>query len=137
MVGFNIFQDGGSSDTVNVLDDDGHDVRGGRQLLATQYERSKENSMRPEHWNERGYGLNSSLIPIGTDSIVGTVYNTASEIGRPPPFGGHGRSGSAAAFDVFIDEDLKEDVTIKENNDEKIIDQRSLRQRLDGGAVSG
>ena len=119
--GFNIFQDGGTSGPVNVLDDDEHVP--GRQLLATERERSKENSMRPEHWNEREYGLND---------------HPATDIGRPPPFGGHSRSGSAAAFDVFIDEDLKEDVdvTIKENNDEKIIDQRSLRQRLDGGAVS-
>jgi hypothetical protein len=119
--GFNIFQDGGNSGPINVLDDDEHVSGGGRQLLATERERSKENSMRPEHWNERGYGLND---------------HPATDIGRPPPFGGHGRSGSAAAFDVFIDEDLKEDVTIKDNNDDKIIDQRSLRQRLDGGAVS-
>lgn len=118
--GFNIFQDGGSG-PVNVLDDDDDEHVQGCQLLTTERERSKENSMQPEHWNERGYGLND---------------HPATDIGRPPPFGGHSRSGSAAAFDVFIDEDLKEDVTIKEKNDEKIIDQRSLRQRLDGGAVS-
>jgi hypothetical protein len=144
LVGFSIFQDGDGNGRPNVLDDD-ENVPGGLKHLATERERTKENSMRPEHWNERGYGLinpntasSSALLSIGADSIVGTVRNPASDIGRPPPFGGQRRPGSAAAFAVFVDEDAE---AVNDENDasiskEKTTDHRSLRQRLDGGAVS-
>ena len=145
MVGFSIFQDGGRNGPLNVLDDD-ENAPIGPQILPTERERSKENSMRPELWNERGYGLinpsatsASASLPIVSDSIVGTVRNSPPDIGRPPPFGGHRRSGSAPAFDVFVEEDTeagsnKNDVS--KGNEEKVTDHRSLRQRLDGGTVS-
>ena len=145
MGGFSIFQDGSANGPPNVLDDD-ENAPGGPQLLPTERERSKENNMRPELWNERGYGLinpsatsASASLPIVSDSIVGTVRNPAPDIGRPPPFGGHRRSGSAPAFDVYVEEDdeagsNKHDLS--KGNEEKVTDHRSLRQRLDGGTVS-
>ena len=144
MVGFNIFQDGddnGPND--DVLDDDENDPRGG-QRLARESERTKENSMRPEMWNERGHGLvNPSTAaaggvppPISSDSIVGTARDAS--FGRPPPIGGIQRSGSAAAFEVFVDEEFNVDdkaESSNESNNGKEADPRSLRQRLDGGTA--
>jgi hypothetical protein len=144
MVGFSIFHDGGGNGPPIVLNDV-ENSPGGPQLLATERERSKENNMRPELWNERGYGLinpsavsSSASLPIVADSIVGTVRNTAPDIGRPPPFGGHRRSGSAPAFDVFVEEDAEagSNNDASKGNEEKATDHRSLRQRLDGGTVS-
>ncbi len=106
-VGFNIFQDGDENSRHDVLNDDENDPRV-RQRLAKESERSKENNMRPELWNERGYGLvnpaaAASSSAAGIDSIVGVSGPAFG--GRPPPIGGHQRSGSAAAFDVFVDEE--------------------------------
>jgi len=140
-VGFAIFQEEGSSPR-DVFEDD-EIAPGGRQRLAKQSESTKENSMRPELWNERGYGLvnptsaASAAAPpgIGADSIVGTVRDSAPTFGRPP-IGLQQRVGSAAAFDVFVDEEFNKDENDARNTAiEKPADQRSLRQRLDGGTA--
>ncbi|KAL9190856.1 hypothetical protein ACHAXT_000562 [Thalassiosira profunda] len=129
--GFAIFQDG--DDQSDVFDDE--NAPGGRRL-AKESERTKENNQRPEQWNERGYGLvnppgSSAAPPVGSDSIVGT---TARDYGRPPA---HGlpRSGSSAAFDVFVDEEFVDDDAAPVGKSEKPTDQRSLRQVLDGGTA--
>mmetsp|Transcript_3605 Transcript_3605/g.7521 ORF Transcript_3605/g.7521 Transcript_3605/m.7521 type:complete len:547 (+) Transcript_3605:365-2005(+) len=141
-VGFTVFQDeGGISSRDDVLDDVEENAHGGRRRLEKESERTKENTMRPELWNERGYGLvnpsTAAAAPpgMGADSIVGTVRGSAPAFGRPP-VGGHHRSGSPAAFDVFVDEEFNKDENdAKDSETRGNVDQRSLRQRLDGGAA--
>ncbi|KAL7541422.1 hypothetical protein ACHAXR_010909, partial [Thalassiosira sp. AJA248-18] len=144
MVGFSIFQDGDGNSS-DALDDE--NAPGGRQRLARESDRTKENNMRPEQWNERGYGLvnpavattaSSAAPSMGADSIVGTVRDDAPAFGRPP-IGGHQRTGSAAAFDVFVDDEFTTDEADAKGESKadgnNAADQRSLRQRLDGGAA--
>ena len=131
-VGFNIFQDGDNNDE-DVLDDVENDPRGA-QRLARESERTKENSQRAEMWNERG-GLTSSSTAapdVGSDSIVGSSFG-----GGRPPLVGHQRSGSSsAAFEVFVDEEFNEENEVSELRETSFsTDQRSLRQRLDGGTA--
>eukprot|EP00578_Thalassiosira_sp_NH16_P014046 CAMPEP_0181126148 /NCGR_PEP_ID=MMETSP1071-20121207/27454_1 /TAXON_ID=35127 /ORGANISM="Thalassiosira sp., Strain NH16" /LENGTH=1409 /DNA_ID=CAMNT_0023211689 /DNA_START=213 /DNA_END=4439 /DNA_ORIENTATION=- len=138
MDGFNIFQDGDRNSPRDAFDDENDPV--GRRRLEKESERTKENSMRPELWNERGYGLvnpttaaSSGELPIGADSIVGTARGAA------PALTAHHRSGSVAAFDVFVDEEFNADENdtnnVSRGDAGKKIDERSLRQRLDGGTA--
>jgi hypothetical protein len=135
IVGFNIFQDGNAIGNSDVLNDE-NNPSGGQLRLTKESERTKENKMRPELWNERGYGLihpSTTTTAATSESIVGTAF------GRPPPSVDHQRSVSTAAFEVFVDEDLKEpdnDKDVSKENSARISDHRSLRQRVDGGAVS-
>lgn len=135
IVGFNIFQDGDNDVSRDVLDEDDENDLRGAQRMARESERTKENTQRAEMWNERGHGLinTSSSEAAGSDSIVGTSY------GRPPPAGGHQRSGSAApfSFEVFVDDEFADENAPDTHNSttEQESDQRSLRQRLDGGAA--
>lgn len=123
--GFNIFQDNDENND-NVFDEEDNDH--GYQLTK-ECERTKENNMRAEMWNERGYGL---VEPSGgsADSIVGTVRSAR----------GGAVSGSsvaaAPAFSVFVDEDCDDGKDESVHNAERVTDNRSLRQRLDGGTVS-
>jgi hypothetical protein len=127
MAGFNIFQDGNSIGNSDVLNDE-NNPSGGQ--LQKESERTKENNMRPELWNERGYGLvNPSTITATASSafVAGTARDTVP------------RSCSTAAFEVFVDEDLKQlenDKDVPKKNSARTTDQRSLRHRVDGGAVS-
>ena len=141
--GFSIFQEGGNenNNSPDILDDENNPA-GGRQRLAKESDRTKENNMRPEQWNERGYGLvnpgtTSSGLPH-SDSIVGIARDSAPALfgGRPPVAGGLPRSNSGAAFEVFVDEEFVHDENEKkEDTINSGIEQRSLRQRLDGGAA--
>ena len=130
--GFAIFQDGDLNSS-NVLDDENNP---NAARLARECDRTKENTMRAEAWNERGYGLVESSAreqqeePIA-DSIRGTVRQDAA----PRPI--H-RVGSGAAFDVFVDEEFVDDARAGDERDERkdrIDDARTLRQKLDGGAA--
>ncbi len=117
--GFSIFQDN-DDNSENVLNDDDDDAQRGRQL-AKESERVKENRMRPESWNERGYGLKN---PASADDGAGHGGRQTS-------------SGFAAApFEVFVDDDCCDDDN-RDGNDlsNKKVDDRSLRQRLDGGTA--
>lgn len=142
MAGFNIFQDGNAIGDTDVLNDE-NNLTVGQTRLTKESERTKENNMRPELWNERGYGLlppSTTTTATSSDSIVGTARESASLLlGRPPPMGAYTRSCSTAAFEVFVDDDLKEpenEHDVSKENSGRITDQRSLRHRVDGGAVS-
>ncbi|KAL7441425.1 hypothetical protein ACHAXM_007832 [Skeletonema potamos] len=129
--GFCIFQDN-DENAEDVLRDEDDGAQRSRQL-AKESERIKENRMRPESWNERGYGLkNPSLAteaPLGSDSIVGTARGSGSA-----GYGGRQTSSSfaAAAFEVFVDDECCDD---DNNLSSKKVDNRSLRHRLDGGTA--
>ena len=123
--GFSIFQDNDENAVNDVLNDD-DDARG--RQLSKESERVKENRMRPESWNERGYGLKQ---PVESDSIVGSSHHNTGYNDRQPS-----STFSAAPFEVFVDEDCCDDEN-NPNNDQssKKVDNRSLRQRLDGGTA--
>ena len=129
--GFSIFQDN-DENAEDVLNDDDEDGAQRRRQLAKESERVKENRMRPESWNERGYGLKNPALavetPMASDSIVGTAHDGA---GRQTS-----SSFAAAPFEVFVDDDCCDDDN-REDNDlsSKKVDNRSLRQRLDGGTA--
>ena len=105
---------------------------------------SKYNSRYPRKlayfWNERGYGLANPSTAASSDSIVGTARESASQSGRPRPSSALQRACSTAAFEVFVDEDInntENENDLPKDDSAKITDHRSLRQRVDGGAVSG
>ena len=133
--GFSIFQDNDENDD-NVLNDEDDNEHRGRQLTR-ESERTKENNMRPEQWNERGYGLKNPTSSsaaselMGSDSIVGNAWDSARHGGRQTS-----SSSSAAAFEVFVDEEFC-DENNNENDQSNVakVDDRSLRQRLDGGTA--
>lgn len=127
--GFSIFQDN-DENSENVLnDDDNDDAQRGRQL-AKESERVKENRMRPESWNERGYGLKNPASAV-EDSIVGTAHDSAGYGSRQTSSG-----FAAAPFEVFVDDDCCDDDNRDGNElSSKKVDDRSLRQRLDGGTA--
>ena len=148
IAGFNIFQDDDENSPHNdVLDESEEGPTG--QRLARESDRTKENNMRAERWNERGYGLvnptltssaSGGAVPGAAASIVGTVRHSSPGRSSSSRVGGR-VTAAAAAFDVFVDEDCNADeTTIEESNnklrEDKMIDNRSLRQRLDGGTVS-
>jgi len=124
--GFSIFQDN-DENADDVLNDENGGAQRSRQL-AKESERIKENRMRPESWNERGYGLKNPTLaaeePTGSDSIVGTAYGDRQT----------SSSFAAAAFEVFVDDDCCDDDG-DNNQSSKKVDNRSLRQRLDGGTA--
>ena len=132
---FAIFQDenGSTSPDHHGLDDENGNAA---FQLTKECERTKENHMRAERWNERGYGLNSHGASLsgdgGIDSIVGSSRGGSRSYGVA--------SAPTPAFDVFVDEEFEEDddaaATAKQSrpNGGKV-DDRSLRQRLDGGTV--
>lgn len=137
MSGFNIFQDGNSIGNSDVLNDE-NNASGGLLRLEKESERTKENNQRPELWNERGYGLvhPNTTTTASSESIVGTARDSIL-LGRPSSSGDHLRSCSTAAFEVFVDEDLMQPKNEKDALSKEVIrDHRSLRQRVDGGAVS-
>ena len=125
-VGFSIFQDNDENGD-DVLNEDEDGAQAGRQLMK-ESERTKENSMRPEQWNERGYGLkmpSSASEPIGFGSARGSAG-----------YGGRQTSSSnstAVAFEVFVDDEFCYDNNEIDQSSTKRVDDRSLRQRLDGG----
>jgi len=131
--GFSIFLDSGDSTQGNVLDDDADAACD--QQLKTESDKTKENTMRAEQWNERGYGLvisesSASARLIGSNSIAGTAHSSI-----------HGRiriggslTAATPAFDVFVDETCASDDKNPTNVTSKA-DNRSLRQRLDGGTA--
>ena len=132
--GFSIFQDN-DENAEDVLTDDDDGAQRGRQL-AKESERVKENRMRPESWNERGYGLKNPTLadeePMGSDSIVGTARDTAGFAGRQTS----SSFAAAAPFEVFVDDDCCDDNNADDNDQSsKQVDNRSLRQRLDGGTA--
>jgi hypothetical protein len=65
--------------------------------------------------------------PAGGDSIVSTRGAAASYAAAAP----------TPAFDVYVDEEFEnDDDAQKESKGKEKVDDRSLRQRLDGGTVS-
>ncbi len=131
MAGFNIFQDGNTIGNSDVLNDENNPL-GGQLRLEKESERGKENNMRPELWNERGYGLVNPSTMTTTASSAIIVESARDSVPR---------SCSTAAFEVFVDEDLNQlendkDVTKENSARSTTTDQRSLRHRVDGGAVS-
>ena len=128
--GFSIFQDNDENAAEDVLNDDHDGAQRGRQL-AKESERIKENSMRPESWNERGYGLKKTSLAAeepSSDSIVGTARDSARQTSS--------LIFAAAPFEVFVDDECCDDDN-RDDNDQsnKRVDNRSLRQRLDGGTA--
>lgn len=123
--GFAIFQDENSVDHHGLDDEKNRD--GGFQLTK-ECDRTKENNMKAEQWNERGYGLFPSAVNddgAAVDSIVSTIGVGSVSYGAavaPTP-----------AFDVFVDEECVDE---QHKTDSSKLDDRSLRQRLDGGTVS-
>ena len=122
---FAIFQDENSTDHDGLDDENGNAAL----QLTKECERTKENNMRAERWNERGYGLHSNGPTEGgggVDSIVGSSRSQR-------PYGI--TAAPTPAFDVFVDEEFEDDDNAKQPKPNSKVDDRSLRQRLDGGTV--
>eukprot|EP00804_Cyclotella_cryptica_P024138 CCRYP_015577-RA/>CCRYP_015577-RA protein AED:0.13 eAED:0.13 QI:0/1/0.66/1/1/1/3/321/1383 len=127
--GFDIFQDddNGHAERDAFDDDDDDDenrINGFR--LTKECERTKENKMRAEQWNERGYGLINPSGPTAVDSIVSTRGTGSASYSVVAP---------APAFDVFVDEEFENDENQNCKSGREKVEDRSLRQRLDGGTA--
>lgn len=129
--GFAIFQDGDLNSS-NVLDDENNP---NAARLAKECDRTKENTMRAEAWNERGYGLVEPSAREQGEHVADSIRGTVRQDAAPRPIQ---RVGSGAAFDVFVDEEFVDDAKAADERDERrerIGDERTLRQKLDGGAA--
>lgn len=126
--GFCIFQDENTSPDHNGLDvENCHDAF----QLTKECERTKENTMKAEQWNERGYGLVDPTT-VGDGGAVDSIVSTRG-------VGGYSAVAAAPtpAFDVFVDEEFEDNNEEEKHKKENSrVDDRSLRQRLDGGTVS-
>ena len=126
--GFAIFQDGDLNSS-NVLDDENNPTAA---RLAKECDRTKENTMRAEAWNERGYGLVEPSAREQEEYVADSIRGTVRQEAAPRPIQ---RAGSGAAFEVFVDEEFVDDAKAADENRERIGDARTLRQKLDGGAA--
>ena len=118
------------------------------RMLAKEEDRKKENTLTAERWNERG-GLNShynrpahhddhqeQVESISAPSVAQRWAGTGSDARMA------GGTSAQPAFTVFVDEECaskyeKEGSEESEAKQEKSRgDDRSLRQRMDGGIVS-
>ena len=93
--GFNICQEDDIPHGARGVLDDDENAPGTRLRLVRESERNKEN-VRPEQWNERECGLPAAM---GACSIVSRVQDSSRHYG----------TGSAAGFDVFVDEEFNKD----------------------------
>jgi hypothetical protein len=87
--------------------------------------------MKAEQWNERGYGLVDPTT-VGDGGAVDSIVSTRG-------VGGYSAVAAAPtpAFDVFVDEEFEDNNEEEKHKKENSrVDDRSLRQRLDGGTVS-
>ena len=126
--GFSIFQDENSVDH-NGLDDENNNNQGFQ--LTKECERTKENKMRAEQWNERGYGLGG---PAGGDETNPITSIVSTRVSGSTVY--RDTAAPAPAFDVFVDKEFEDDNNYEQHKAEKSkVDHRSLRQRLDGGTV--
>ncbi|KAL7485402.1 hypothetical protein ACHAW6_010996 [Cyclotella cf. meneghiniana] len=122
--GFDIFQDDDNGHADRDAFDDENRNNGFR--LTKESDRTKENKMRAEQWNERGYGLIEPSASTALDSIVSTrgTGNASYFVAAPTP-----------AFDVFVDDEFENNHSQKCKGGKEKVEDRSLRQRLDGGTA--
>lgn len=102
--------------------------------MAKQIDRTKENTLEAEAWNQRG-GLNSQYHGADDNDDDRRMQGASSVVSRWAGTGGDsitaGGTSSQPAFQVFVDEDCVDNKEAIKTGKQTKLSERSLRQRLD------